>query len=64
MEAAPVYTPEPPAAKPKMSPWLIVLLAVLAVCVALPLLAMCVIVVLALLSPAIGNIFSNIVINI
>ena len=63
-EITPIYTSEPPAAKPKMAPWLIVLLIVLAACAALPLLAMCVIVVLALLGPSIGNVFSNIIINI
>jgi hypothetical protein len=64
MEETPIYVHEPPAPKRTMAPWLIVLLVVLAACAALPLLAMCIIVVLALLGPAIGNVFSNIIINI
>lgn len=63
MDATPIYTPESSQPK-KMAPWLIVLLIVLAACAALPLIAICVIVALALLGPAIGNVFSNIIIGI
>jgi hypothetical protein len=55
------YEPEAPAAKPKMAPWLIVVLILLGVCVALVFIPVCVIVVLALLGPVIGDVFSNIV---
>ena len=60
----PIYESEPPAAKGKMAPWLIVLLIVLCICIALIVVPICVIIVLALLGPAVGNIFSNIVISI
>lgn len=63
-EPTPVYEFEPPAAKPKMAPWLIVVLVLLGICVALPFIAICVIVILALLGPSIGNVFENIVLSI
>ncbi|MFQ6102404.1 MAG: hypothetical protein ACE5OS_14420 [Anaerolineae bacterium] len=63
-EATPIYESELPTAKPKMAPWLIVVLVLLGICVALPLAAICVIFILALLGPSIGNVFSNIVLNI
>ncbi|MBU0704121.1 MAG: pilus assembly protein [Chloroflexi bacterium] len=47
-----------------MAPWLIVVLVLAGICVALPLLAVCVIVILALLGPSIGNVFSDIIIAI
>ena len=53
-----------PEARPKMAPWLIVVLILLGVCVALVLLPLCVIVILALLGPGIGNVFENIILNI
>ncbi len=63
-EPTPVYESEATEAKPKMAPWLIVVLVLAGICAALPLLAMCVIVILALLGPSIGNIFENIVLNL
>jgi len=65
-EAAPVYEYdlEPPETKPKMSPWLIVLLVVLAACCVLVLAPICIIAILTLLGPSIGNVFSNIVMGI
>jgi hypothetical protein len=60
----PIYESEPPAAKGKMAPWLIVLLIVLGACAALIVIPICVIFILALLGPAIGNIFSNIISSI
>jgi hypothetical protein len=63
-EATPIYEPDLPADKGKMAPWLIVVLVLLGICVALPLIAICVIVILALLGPSIGNVFSNIVLSI
>jgi hypothetical protein len=63
-EAAPTYETDLSEAQPKnMSPWLIVLLVVLVACVVLVLVPVCVIVLLALLGPAIGEIFSNIVVG-
>lgn len=52
---------ESPATQGKMAPWLIVLLIVLGVCCLLILLPICVITILALLGPSIGNVFSDIV---
>jgi hypothetical protein len=60
----PIYEPESPASSKKMAPWLIVLLVLVGICVALPLISMCIIVILALLGPSIGNVFSNIILNI
>jgi hypothetical protein len=45
----------------KMGPWLIVLLVVVVGCLVLVLVPLCTIVILALLGPAIGNIFSDII---
>lgn len=47
-----------------MAPWPIVLIVVLAACAPLVLIPVCVIAVLALLGPTIGNVFSNIIISI
>lgn len=63
MEASPAYASES-RTKQKMAPWLIVLLIVLAACIIVCLTALCVIIVLALFGPAIGNVFSNIIIGI
>lgn len=53
-----------PAAKGKMAPWLIVLLIVLGLCCLLIVLPICVITILGLLGPSIGNVFSDIIIAI
>lgn len=63
METTPVYESRPPPRR-KMAPWPIVLIVVLAACAALVLIPVCVIAVLALLGPTIGNVFSNIIISI
>jgi len=55
---------ESPAGKGKMAPWLIVLLVILALCCLLVVLPICVIVILALMGPAISNVFSDIIIGI
>jgi len=52
---------ESPAASGKMAPWLIVLLIVLGLCCLLVVLPICVITILALLGPSVGNVFSDIV---
>lgn len=65
MEETPyTYEPEMPAAKGKMAPWLVVLLVVLALCCLLVVLSICVITILALLGPAVGNVFSDIILGI
>ena len=48
-------------AKSKMPVWLIILIIFLVVFCVLP---VCVIVILALLGPAIGNIFSNVILSV
>ena len=63
-EFTPAYEPEPTESKGKMAPWLIVVLVLVGICVALPLIAVCVIVILALLGPSVGNVFSNITLGI
>ena len=47
--------------KSKLPVVVIVILVLLAACIVIPI---CVIVILALLGPAIGNVFSNIVLNV
>lgn len=59
-----VYESETPATKTKMTPWLIVLLIVLALCCLLVLVPICVISILTFMGPSIGNVFSDIVIGI
>ncbi len=51
---------EAPAGKGKMAPWLIVLLVILALCCLLVVLPICVIAILTLLGPIIGEVFSDI----
>lgn len=66
-DANPVYHGESERSEmkaKKMSPWLIVLLVVVVGCVALVLVPICIIAILALSGPAIGNVFSNIVVGI
>jgi uncharacterized membrane protein len=53
--------PVSPPAKSKLPAVVIVILVLLAACIVIPI---CVIVILALLGPAIGNVFSNIVLNV
>jgi len=53
--------PVSPPAKSKLPVVVIVILVLLAACIVIPI---CVIVILALLGPAIGNVFSNIVLNV
>jgi len=63
-DPTPVYESEATKAKPKMAPWLIVLLILLGVCVVLVLAPICVIAILTLLGPSIGDIFENIVLSL
>ncbi|HEY71991.1 MAG: hypothetical protein DRJ03_14410 [Chloroflexi bacterium] len=53
-----------PASKGKMAPWMIVLLVVLALCCLLVVLPFCVIAILSLLGPAVGDVFSDIILSI
>jgi len=55
---------ETPATTGKMAPWLIVLLIVLGLCCVLVVLPICVIAILSLLGPSIGNVFSDIILGI
>ena len=66
MEATPhTYDePEATAGKGNMAPWLIVLLVILALCCLLVVLPICIIAILALMGPAISNVFSDIIIGI
>lgn len=63
-----IYEPEAPQGRGRMPMWLIVLLVAIVTCavvtLALTILPVLIIFVLALLGPAIGNVFSNIVLNI
>ena len=56
MENAPL-----PTVKRSFPIWLIVLLVILAACILIPI---CIIVILALLGPSIGNVFSEIIQNL
>ncbi len=58
------YEYEAPAAKGKMAPWLVVVLIVLGLCCLLVLVPFCVIVILTLLGPAVGDVFSDIILGI
>jgi hypothetical protein len=64
MEEVPSYEPEAPAANGKMAPWLIVVLVILGLCCLLVVASVCVIGVLTLLGPAVGNVFSDITTSI
>lgn len=65
MEETPyTYGESEAPAKGKMAPWLIVLLIVLGLCCVLVVLPICVITILSLLGPSIGNVFSDIILGI
>ena len=64
MQEVPSYEPEAPTANGKMAPWLIVLLVIVSLPCLLVVASVCVIAVLAMLGPAVGNVFSEIILGI